>query len=704
MKAGLLGMYLVTLLALAAAQPATAGSEREPLPWPVWREEVLVGGVQLQTLNVPALALDRSYSPHIVYGNARLYHAWLEGDGWQSEVVDKTPITTRRSVLVIDGAGALRIADAVGERVTLRTRQADGSWAAELVPLPGRGVIEDLTLAADSGGGLHLVAVRATSFYTGTLVYARRAGETWSAETLDAPNPVGGPPAVALDSQERPVILYGQRDAPGHIDILWLMRRSGGGWQREQLATGYLIIGKALALSAGDEVHALYSDHHGGELIYVRRGPSGWQATQVTDYGVHPGLALDEEGRPHAVYGAEWGQAYAVLEGEQWQLASVQQAPYAGWYNTLILDQAGAAHIASLATNLHYATNASGAWRVYEVAANERIGAHNALALDGVATAQALYYAPGRGALMWGRGDGETWQSEQVAAAAEQALAMAIAVDGRDRPHIAYIDSAADALVAGTRRDGVWQLERIDAAGSLEGLVVAGDGREHLIGVQRGRLTYYRQAGGTWQSELVGGPNFDVSGAALALDENDWAHVAYSADGRSFYAVRQADGQWRLENLPFEQVVDLALADGSPTFLHSRASWAGNPKYPFYYVTLYFSERTNGAWEELALDSIEVLAWSDPIPWEGDAELAAAEDGRPQIALCTSYGHLLYVQRDEARQWQWEYPGGCDGHIGLALDADGQPRILYHEGASLVLGTREILLLGEAMLLPVVAR
>jgi hypothetical protein len=656
---------------------------------------VVASGVRIDTLGAPSFALDPAGYPHIAYGRNRLFHTWFDGAQWHSETVDAARAWHVQSVLAIDAAGVITIAHIRDGRVFVRTLEPGGSWQTAEIPLPYLDGAECLSLALDSRGRPHLVAGPESYFGQALFVYAHMTSQGWTAEAVRTKYPAGGPLSIALDSQDQPVVLYGQYNEFISMDELQIARRQGGIWRHKQVAAGFVIVGKSLVMDGQDKAHAVYSDHAGGGLTYVRELDDGWESIPIADGGVYPGLALDSAERPHVVYGDSFSdrQVYATLSGSGWQETTVQEGEYAGWYNTLLLDEAGAAHVVSLATNLTYATNRSGRWLVSTPARQEHVGFHNALDLDSAGEPHILYHNSATQELLLRSVGAGGWHSELVARVSPVDLDVAIAVDAQDNEHIAYIDGLKDRLVVGLRQGGELSLEPISHGGRHLALVVGSDSASpQLILDQNGTLVYWTKEGGDWRSEAVSEPDSGILNARLVLDSSNRPHVIYTAESGSAYAVRQSAGNWVTERLPFEFVEDLALGAGDkPYILHTAyvEGEGGGPKYPpdFYYE-LRLAERAGVGWKEEPL-------WIDA----GRARLLVGTDNRLHVA----FGG--YLQRDENGDWLFETPVWISaGDIGLVLGKDGQPRMLTFDGDSLVLSTREIAWLNKFSLMPVVAR
>ena len=150
----------------------------------------------------------------------------------------------------------------------------------------------------------------------------------------------------------------------------------------------------------------------------------------------------------------------------------------------------------------------------------------------------------------WAIKEGDTWATSAVAGVGDSPpdsveLAAAIGPDGVAR--IAYVDGAADELVVGTRLGSSWSLTPITTAGHNLALAVGQDNRPQLILVQDGRLVYWTQQGGAWQSDPISPAGAAIFNAYLALDGQNRPHVVYTADGVVTAAVRQGEGDWEAE-------------------------------------------------------------------------------------------------------------------------------------------------------------
>ncbi len=712
MKARIAFAFILSLvfLIVAGSQRSAAGNAHEtgipPVPLPVWQSEVAAPGVDLTEQGVPGMALDPDGRPHLVYGHNRLFHAWRDGASWQVETVDPDAIARTGPVIAIDDAGNITIvvrteASHQRQQLVAYSRAPGGEWQTAPIPVPSINVYPlHLTLALDGDGRPHVVTTGRTADLMPLLIYAHTSPAGWVSETIELEKKADFYVSLALDSGNRPVILYQSYGAEYNGGIIWLTRREASGWTHQSLVQGTHIGGSSLALDAADRVHVVFSDSD--RLVYLHQTANGWQTLAESGTGHSPSLALDDADRPHVAYADTNGDiVYAVLGNAGWERTTTPMVGYAFGYNTLLLDDTGAAHISTMqdAQNLYYATNRGGPWAAMPVAVEDLVGYRHALALDANDRPCLLYTQPSMGQLRWAVKDGDTWANSFVAAISRRPLyelELAAAIGPNGVPWIAYVDEPANALIAGARLGEDWLLEPITTAGSNLALAMGQDNRPQLILIQGGRLVYLTQQGGAWQSEVIGPAVGVVYDAYLALDGDDRPHVVYSAsDGSTVLAVRQGENDWQTETLPLEFVVGMALGPDASLYLLTLTF---RTLQPYIFYTLRLSEQVAGQWthHELFEHKQGFLATS----------LVVDANGTVHIASSNASSWLHYHRRAADGEWSGggpgRYPYYSSGAFALAVGSDGQPRISRTMHSDLWLDTRGIVLLDQHAVLPVV--
>jgi len=702
-----LGLLPLIVVIVAGSSPSAAGLARQdslpPVPLPVWQSEVVAPGVALTDQGVPGMALDPDGRPHVVYGHNRLFHAWRDTLSWHIETIDAGAGAESGPVIAIDDAGVMTVVAcregvSLANCLTVYRRAPGGSWQTASLPVLNPFTSHPhLSLTLDSARRPHLVAAAPNFSGATSFVYAHAAPSGWVSETVTTDHDAGGQPALALDSRDRPVVLY------GGIETLWLARAGAGGWQHERVAAppGAIIVGRALALDSRDRAHIVFSDHNNVRLTYLRPTDTGWQAKELADDGSSPSLTLDDADRPHLVYlSSPEGMVYAVYESERWVMTGVPVGEFGGSSNTLLLDDTGTAHIASLsyAHSLLYATNRGGSWATQLVAMQEQVGAPHALALDAADNPYLLYYQSSTGQLRWAARDGGEWATSLVADVDPTGLELALAMGPDGVAQIAYVDSERDQLVAGVRPAGQWSLTPITTAGRGLQLAVGQDNRPHLILIQNDHLYYWTKNNGVWHSELISPDRDVVYFAFLALDSQGRPKVVYSTAGVAGVkvAVRQDAGNWTQQLLPDRGVVAMALGrDDSVSVLY--ASWRSEPgKPPQTFVSLWLSEQQGSDWlDTLLYEELNAIAYPE-------GRLLFDASGRLHVIIHEPGGTLTYGRRDADGHWSGEWAVRSSGAFALALGSDGQPRLSSTIDGDLRLYRRSILWLDEHVLLPTV--
>ncbi len=332
-------------------------------------------------------------------------------------------------------------------------------------------------------------------------------------------------------------------------------------------------------------------------------------------------------------------------------------------------------------------------WRAADVASGREIGLRNALAIDSLGQIHILYSDPGAERLLYGRADGQNWQTEIVANVPTTDLDLAL--NTQEQPFIALLDRARNELFAGPRLGDTWQLDRLDDTAQTVELALDPNGRAHILLAAEREVIYWRQEGQEWVREVVAGPGTVVYNAQLTLDSDGRPWAAYARYQHAALAHRDTSGQWSEAALPFEYIVDLTLdAHDNPLLLVMRELVTMVGRYPFITEELSFAESTAAGWQETWLGEQD---W-----WGGAPRILAGSDGTVHLALNSWYGSN-YMRREPGAAWQFEFPSpSFAGDIGLALGPDQRPWILSHNPDSLILSRRDVLLLDQFALLPVI--
>jgi hypothetical protein len=703
-------VLLMVVSASAGAGSSRASNNLPPVPLPVWQSEVVAPGVDLTDQGVHGMALDPDGQPHVVYGRNRLFHAWYDGAAWQVEMVDAIGGSRSGPAIAIDDVGTITIVAypdrSLLQELVVYTHAPGSVWQTTAVPMPGIGYFPVLSLALDGDGRPHLLATGSTSNQSPLLLYAYDAPQRWVSEPIAIQRYALGKLSLALDSHNRPVVLYETHNEASGGRTLWLARRGAAGWTHGLVAHALSVSGKSLALDAADRAHVVFIDDDQMSLFYTYQTDVGWQTLVDYSDGDNPSLALDESGQPHVVYVSPSARLlYLVLHSEGWYPTTVTSDVYSAAASTLLLDDAGAAHIATLeyGDTLHYATNASGYWAVTPIARQDAVAQRHALALDADDNPTLLYYQPSTAQLRLAVRNGGEWITSLVAGDVAPDLELALAMGPDGVAQIAYIDDDDDKLIVGSLEAGGWALQTLSTANHNLALVVGQDNRLHLIIIQNDRLIYWTKQGGIWQREQVSPVGVAIRSAFLALDSQGRPTVVYFApntDGLTV-AVRQSLGNWTTTLLPYRTMTAMALGPDDAIYLLFMDERYEPGKPPWTFISLWLAEQQGGDWQDTQL--YENLFNGD----YPDGRLLFDADGRLHIILREPGGYLRYQRQEADGQGSGEGIEGSSrdftsGAFALAVGSDGQPRVSQQVGGDLVLHRREIRWLDQHVLLPIV--
>ncbi len=290
-----------------------------------------------------------------------------------------------------DGAGTLEYA----------TRSSVG-WHIETVDAT---VTPDgyTSVALDDGDHPHITYSR-----NGYLGYAVGSGAAWVVQTVDSAGKIDGHTSLALDADGHPHISY-YDDLQGGNDPkygTW----NGSSWviqtpySDQGDAGGFVISCIALNASGHPRIVYMAGDTGGQEaLVYAAWNGSSWdtQSLEIGQSPLYPSLALDATGDPHISHYAGWPIAdlrYAVSDGGNWNVQTVDSASNVYYFTSLALDASGYPHISywdSDNYSLKYAAWNGSGWDIDTVDTQGSFGI-TALALDSNGDAHIAYYSYGR--------------------------------------------------------------------------------------------------------------------------------------------------------------------------------------------------------------------------------------------------------------------------------------------------------------------
>jgi hypothetical protein len=261
-------------------------------------------------------------------------------------------------------------------------------------------------------------------------------------------------------------------------------------------------------------------------------------------------LVLDPTGGPHISYrdGNNSGLKYAAWNGATWSIQVVDSGGVTGsdgTYSSLSLDSNGNPHISYCAFDethhgyLKYAWWDGAGWNTQTV---DPVGAgwFTSLALDSAGNPHISYY--GYYSLQYASWDGSKWEIEIVDPgkfAYDDSMVSigwhsSLVIDSSNNPHISYYHKTNGDLKYAVWNGSGWEAQTVDSAGDVgldTSLALDFNGYPHISYRGDAGLKYAVWNGSGWDIQIIdttGEPRYAVgASSSLALDSKDKPHIGY---------------------------------------------------------------------------------------------------------------------------------------------------------------------------------
>ncbi len=298
---------------------------------------------------------------------------------------------------------------------------------------------------------------------------------SWRTTTIDGTVSIRSI-SIALDAAGQPHVAY--------LDLatnqLLYASRAGGTWTRAVIPnTTHADEQVALVLDGGGHPHVAWQSDNGtaaGGIRYAFDGGSGWTVETVESAVVGarvPGLslALTSGGVPSiSFYGGDgFGLKYATRGGAgTWGIATVDAAAYAGFHGTSLVFDAADHPVLSYFTYdyllaaqaLRLARYDGTAWTIQIVDSGEGVGEWSSLALDGAGHPRLAYLDTLAGTVKYAASAGTSWSISTVAPG--YIASLALAADGT--PWIGFGETAGSWLKLAHLAGSTWSVETLPAS------------------------------------------------------------------------------------------------------------------------------------------------------------------------------------------------------------------------------------------------
>ena len=253
----------------------------------------------------------------------------------------------------------------------------------------------------------------------------------------------------------------------------------GGTWSSTPVVSG---IGNqaapALILDADNQPHILYYNSVLGDLVYARNTTGVWTFETVEaigNVGMSPALAIDQYDQLHACYydATNGDLKYARRSGGVWTVEAVDTTGNVGSTSSIAVTETGIPHISyydATLQDLRYATQSDGVWTKSTLDAAGPFGSCSSIGVSNgnvsIAYRDASVGAP---RLRYVSGSGSTWTYETVDATGDPGVGARIDLNAFGEPRIAYFDQATQQLRYAVKGAGTWSTSLIagNATGAL---------------------------------------------------------------------------------------------------------------------------------------------------------------------------------------------------------------------------------------------
>jgi hypothetical protein len=330
------------------------------------------------------------------------------------------------------------------ESLPSRVVWATSGWVVEpLATTTATTRYEDTSIAMDTRDNVHIhysydekigtAAYRYNSYMT-------NASGVWGSVPVDRPSWVNA--GIALDSRNTVHVSF--LDFPG----LTHATSSSRSWVPE-VADSNGQCDASFALDSADKAHITYFGSTG--LLYATNTTGSWVSTVVeaNAYRGCPGsgevsLAVEADGTAHIIYAGkypDYGLKYATNRGGTWAVFVVDTGYVAE--TAVAVDLNGRTHLVYTdnLNHLKYAHNVSGTWSIEDIH-GEGSPRYPSLALDATGKAHVSYHSSGYGELHYATNATGAWRIIPIDSGLKVLFqtwaTSAIALDSQSRVHISY--------------------------------------------------------------------------------------------------------------------------------------------------------------------------------------------------------------------------------------------------------------------------
>lgn len=285
------------------------------------------------------------------------------------------------------------------------------------------------------------------------LKLASNKGSIWSPRTIvgSSKDRDGWYPSLALDSKDALHLSY---FSFSKRQIIYGKMLGSGNFSYETVAQNVNAVDTSLAIGIDNTPHILYFDKDTSKLRYFVKRGNGW-ATSTVGIGdekcTYYPIVISKNNEVHVVYkAASGGLVYSSLQATNWATESIDVSDGAGYFPSLVLDEAGKPHVSyynQVKHQLMYAYKDSGTWKTFTVDNEGDVGKFTSIAVDKGGNVHISYYDEEHKSLKYASGQKTTWNRYTVADNGNVGKYNSLILDKNDNPRISYYDESSSVLL-----------------------------------------------------------------------------------------------------------------------------------------------------------------------------------------------------------------------------------------------------------------
>ena len=667
-----------------------------------------------------SIAIDSSDLSRIAYYydyHSDLRYASHDGSAWSFEDID-TSVKTSRIVLDLDDSDRPRIAYKDWDNepwLAYNNSGTEGTWETVQVR-NGYDLGGHMAMTLDYSTGTAYMAYRqyqwpayaglVSSVYTGTVLATDPVSDSG-----EAANSVGMGPEIHIAGTTvlAPFMNGTDGESPAYVEMATI-RAPGPTITSVDGESHYVgTYGISMALDQAGNQHISYYNASASSLMYARFDGSSWQVEEVDNggaSGTYSSIAIDPSGNPHISYVNTTPNPDAVMyahhNGTAWTIEVIDATPYYAYDTSIDLDSSGSAHITyqvynnSCGTcyNLRYSYHNGSEW-VYEDIkdyssnwAYSNTGRNNQIKLNSTDVPHVVFFDDYYDDVYLSVRVNGSWSSSSVddyggiyTIYGERAISLAI--DSTDGLHVAYYDLGGRFLEYAHRGPGEssWTKTNVHDQGNhyigtSVSIALDSADRPHIAYHDRTHwdLEYARFDGSEWLVETL--DEYGNSGRypSIALDGNDQVHIAYeNSSSTRLMSIVIADGLAATEKVAqvgthgYGMGFVVGASGGMHLSFYNGSDSSGS---------LQYATKSGSTWNSVTVDDGSTMVGTH-------SDIALDGSDNPHISYVDSTNGLLRYAYHNGESWALstvDPSGSVLGRTSIAVDADGNPRIAYHDG------------------------